>query len=680
MITRNMLDDVLEILIDNPPVNALGAEVRQGIAAAIAHAEQTPAIKAIVIRGAGRLFSAGADISEFDSETIAEPWLPHLIDLIEACGKPVIAAIHGSALGGGLEVALACHYRVATPRSMLGLPEVKLGVIPGAGGTQRLPRLAGVSAALKMIVGGEPVPATTAFAMGVIDRLVDEADLAAEAISFARSVTDIRRSGDLVATAEPGEVEQYIADHARSIGILEAPLAAIEAVRGAIALPLAEGQQLERDLFMRLMNGEQSKALRHVFFAERGTSKIEGMPREIRPRKVAQIGIIGAGTMGRGIAISMLSAGFSVTLVDMNADALGAGCSAIAQHFDDRVAKKRLSVEKGEEAKGHLQSSLLLSDLAQCDLIVEAVFEDLEVKKAIFAELDSLVSSDMILATNTSFLEIDKIAAATRQSANVVGLHFFSPAHIMKLVEVVRGPETSLEVLATAMDVGRRIGKVPVLARSCHGFIGNRMLETRQSQAMQLLLEGASPEQIDRVHTDFGIPLGPFGMLDLAGVDIGWHRDPARSETIVEALCAAGRWGRKTGGGFYDYGGDQPFAISNTTQKIIEEFRARAAITPREISEEEIIARTLYVMINEAAFILEEGVAQRASDIDVVWVHGYGWPRWRGGPIWWAETVGLGAIVESLKSHAPALGPDFSLSSLLERKASEGRSLYATQS
>jgi 3-hydroxyacyl-CoA dehydrogenase len=646
------------------------------MASAVAVAGEDPAIRAIVIRGGGRLFSGGADISEFDNLAIARPWLPDLIDIIEASAKPVVAAIHGSALGGGLEVALACHYRLATPGSMVGVPEVKLGVIPGAGGTQRLPRLVGVSAALRMIVTGDPVSAEAAFQMGLVDQLVDESDLISEAIRYARSVSAVRRSGDRVVTEQPGEVDKFIADNPGSIVGLEAPLAAIDAVRAAISLPLSAGQQRERGLFMTLMKGEQSKALRHVFFAERAASRIKGIPSGVRPRLVSRVGIIGAGPMGRGIAISMLSAGLSATLFDADADALIEGCSFVAQYFDEAVNGGHVSKEHAAHAKAHFCSSPTLSGLSDCNLLVEAVFEDLNEKTQVIAQLDDLVSSDAILATNTSSLDIGRIAAATSRPSEFVGLHFFSPAHRMKLVEVVRGPDTSDEVLVSIIDITRRIGKVPVLVQSRHGFIGNRMLQKRQSEAMKLLLEGASPEQIDLVHTQFGMPLGPFQMLDLAGVDIGWHRDPTRRETIVDALCAAGRRGLKTGAGFYDYDKEHGPAIADVTWTIIEEFRARATTTPREISDEEIIARTLYIMVNEAARILQEGVVQRASDIDVVWLHGYGWPRWRGGPLWWAQSVGLQTIVDSLQSHAPVLGPDFSLSQLLESTAARGGSLY----
>lgn len=674
MIETRLHDDVLEILIANPPVNALGTKVRQGMFKAIEDADANAAIKAVVIRGSGKLFSGGADISEFGKAPV-EPWLPEVVDRIEACSKPVVAAIHGMALGGGLEVALACHYRVATPRAKLGLPEVNLGLLPGAGGTQRLPRLVGVEAALGMIVTGKPVPATKGKEIGLVDLLAEEGELAEAAISFARSQSEVRRTGSLSVNATPEVFENFKAQNARAIGRMEAPLACIEAVKAATELPLDKGQQRERELFMGLMMGAQSKALRHAFFAERTAAKIVGLPEGTQPREISRVGVIGAGTMGGGISMNFLSAGIPVTIVEMAQDALDRGTGVMRKNYEATAAKGRMTAEQVEQAMGLLNPTLDFDALSECDLIIEAVYENMDVKKDIFGRLDGVAKPGAILASNTSYLDINEIAAATNRPQDVVGMHFFSPANVMKLLEVVRGDKTAADVLVTAMGLGRKVGKVPVVAGVCYGFIGNRMLIPRQTQAVQLLLEGATPAQVDKVHTDFGMPMGPFQMADLAGVDIGWHRDPNRIENIRDALCAQNRWGQKTGAGFYDYDDKRKPSPSPVTQAIIDEFRAKSGVTPREISDEEITARTIYTMVNEGALILEEGIAQRASDIDVVWLYGYGWPRWTGGPMFWANEVGLQAILDGINNYAGQLGPDFKVSSLLQTCAAEGKPL-----
>lgn len=674
MIETNRHHNVLELVIANPPVNALGAAVRQGLFQAIQEAEGDDAIAAVVIRGSGKLFSAGADISEFGKAPVA-PWLPEVVDRIEGCTKPVVAAIHGSALGGGLEVALACHYRVATPKAKLGLPEVNLGLLPGAGGTQRLPRLVGVEAALGMIVTGKPVPAAKAKEMGLVDLLASDEELAEAAIEFARSQTEPRRTGELSVSAEPEVFENFKAKNARAIGRMEAPLACIEAVRAATELPLDQGQQRERELFMKLVMGAQSKALRHAFFAERAAAKIDNLPSDTQPRNVARVGVIGAGTMGGGISMNFLSAGIPVTIVEMAQEALDRGTGVMRKNYEATAAKGRMTTEQVEQAMGLLNPTLDFDALAECDLIIEAVYENMDVKKDIFARLDTLAKPGAILASNTSYLDINEIAAATSRPQDVVGMHFFSPANVMKLLEVVRGDKTAPDVLVTAMGIGRNIGKVPVVAGVCYGFIGNRMLIPRQVEATKLLLEGATPMQVDKVHTDFGMPMGPFQMVDLAGVDIGWHRDPSRIENIRDALCAQNRWGQKTKAGFYDYDDNRRQSPSPVTQAIIEEFRAKEGVTPRDISDEEITVRTLYTMVNEGALILEEGIAQRASDIDVVWLYGYGWPRWTGGPMFWANEIGLQTIVDGIRKYADRLGPDFKLSSLLQECAANGKPL-----
>ena len=674
MIEAHRHHDILELILSNPPVNALGGAVRKGIHKAITDAQTDDAVRAIVIRGAGKLFSGGADITEFGKPPV-NPGLPELVDTIEASAKPVVAAIHGMALGGGLEVALGAHYRIATPTAKLGLPEVTLGLLPGAGGTQRLPRLVGVEAALGMIVSGAPIPADKAAEIGLVDQLVAEDQLAEAAIAFARTLEAPRRTGDRRIETDAGVFERFAADNARKIKDLDAPKACIEAVKAATEFPLDEGQEKERAWFAALVEGDQSKALRHVFFAERAAARIEGLPKDIALRTVRNVGVIGAGTMGGGISMNFLSAGIPVTIVEMAQDALHRGTSLIRDNYEATVAKGRLTAEQVERAMGLLTPTLDFDALEECDLIIEAVYENMDVKKEIFARLDGIAKPGAMLASNTSFLSIDEIASATARPQDVLGLHFFSPANVMKLVEVVRGAETASDALATGMDIARRIGKVPVVAGVCYGFIGNRMLIPRQDNAIALLLEGAMPAQVDRVHTGFGMPMGPFQMADLAGVDIGWHRDPDRIEGLPDALCAVGRWGQKTKAGYYDYDEKRKPTPSPLVEKIIGDFRANTGITPREISDEEIMVRTFYTMVNEGAKILEERIAQRASDIDVVWNYGYGWPRHKGGPMFWADQIGLGTVVAGLRRYEATLGDGFSLSSLLLECAANGKKL-----
>ncbi len=666
--------DVLELLLDQPPVNALGATMRQEIWQAIQRSAEDDAVRAVVIRGGGKLFSGGADITEF-GQSFADPWLPDLVDHVEASAKPVIAAIHGTCLGGGLELALGCHYRFVAPSARLGFPEVKLGLLPGAGGTQRLPRLVGVEASLEMIVGGEPVSAARAVELGLADQLVEEASLAESAIAFARTARAVRRTGERTVAQATGVFARFTADHARKIKGLDAPAACIEAILAATRLPLREGLQLERELFSKLMQGEQSQGLRHIFFAERAAAKIANLPKGTVPRPVATVGVVGAGTMGGGISMNFLSAGIPVTLVETSAEALERGVGVIRSNYEASAAKGRFTAKQVEQAMGLLTPALDLESLAKCDLIIEAVYENMEVKQALFRQLDGIAKPGAILASNTSFLNIDELAACTGRAQDVLGTHFFSPANVMKLLEVVRGGQTAPDVLATVMELARRIRKVPVVAGVCYGFIGNRMLTPRQDQATALLLEGATPEQIDSVHTAFGMPMGPFQMADLAGVDIGWHRDPSRVESLSDALCAAGRWGQKTKAGFYDYDEKRRPTPSPITEDILTRFRESAGQTPRAISQEEIVVRTLYTMVNEGAKILEEGIAQRASDIDVVWVFGYGWPAVKGGPMFWADAIGLDKVVEGLQTFRDRLPAGFTVAPLLRERAASGLKL-----
>src|SRR5215218_7182560 len=668
--------DVLIVTSNNPPVNALGAAVRQGLVAAIEEAEGEEAIKAVVIRCEGQTFFAGADITEFGKPPVM-PWLPQVVDRIEACTKPVVAAIHGTALGGGLEVALGWHYRVAVPSAKLGTPEVKLGLLPGAGGTQRLPRVAGVRKALEMCATGNPIGAKEAFDCGLVDRLIED-DLIPHAVGYAEEVRDVRplpkssERQDKLDDCSPDTFDAFLKENGRKFRGFDAPMKNVEAVKIACERPYAEGVLEERRLFMELMSGTQAKAQQYFFFAERKAAKIEGLPEDIKPRDIKRVGVIGAGTMGGGISMNFLSAGIPVTIVETGQEALARGAGLMRKNYEATASKGRMTTEQVGKAMGLLSPTLDFGALADCHLIIEAVYEDMDVKKEVFGRLDKIAKPGAILASNTSYLDINGIAASISRPADVVGMHFFSPANIMKLLEVVRGDKTAPDVLLTAMQIGKRIKKVPVVAGVCHGFIGNRMLMPRQVEATKLLLEGATPEQVDRVHVEFGMPMGSFQMADLAGVDIGWHRDVNRIENIRDALASEGRWGQKKNAGFYDYDDKRRPSPSPRVQQIIDDFARKQGVERREIADQEIIERTLYTMVNEGAKILEEKMAQRASDVDVVWVYGYGWPVYRGGPMFWADSEGLAKIVDGLKRQEVRMGSDFSFSRLLLEKAERG--------
>ncbi|MBX7484142.1 3-hydroxyacyl-CoA dehydrogenase NAD-binding domain-containing protein [Qipengyuania qiaonensis] len=649
-------DNVLVVISDNPPVNALGQAVRAGLKDAIEEALSDDGIEAVVIRCDGQTFFAGADITEFGKPPVG-PNLPETLDAMEASDKPVVAAIHGTALGGGCEVALACHYRVAVPSAKLGLPEVKLGLIPGAAGTQRLPRLVGAEAALPLVVDGNPISAKKAQSVGLIDALAGEDSLEAEAIAFAKS-----RIGQPVPRASEGKAnddgvrdpdlfDRFRASQARKIRGFDAPNSAIEAVKAAGELSYAEGVKKERELFMKLMTGTQSAAMRHYFFAERAANKIDDVPNDTPLIPIRKIGVIGAGTMGGGISMNFLSAGIPVTILEMANDALDRGVRTVRTNYESTAKRGRMTAEQVEKAMGLLTPTLSYDDLADCDLVIEAVYENMEVKKQVFGKLDEVVKQGAILASNTSYLDIDEIATATTRPGYVVGMHFFSPANVMKLLEVVRGKETRHDVLATVMKLSKAIGKVAAVSGVCPGFIGNRMLSKRQEQANELIMEGANYWDVDDVLLDFGFPMGPFQMADLAGIDIGWHRDPTKVTTIREALCAAERFGQKNGKGFYDYDEARNRTPSDEVKRIIADFAAKEGKERREISKDETRERLLYPMVNEGAKILEEGMAQRASDIDVVWINGYGWPLYTGGPMFWADTIGLHTVATGLEEY-----------------------------
>tara|TARA_R110002073_G_scaffold3282_3_gene22119 strand:- start:3976 stop:6033 length:2058 start_codon:yes stop_codon:yes gene_type:complete len=681
VISTQRIGDILVIVSNNPPVNALGQAVRAGLAEAIAHATAEPAIRAVIIRCDGRTFFAGADITEFGKPPVG-PSLPDVVDAIEQCPKPVVAAIHGTALGGGLELALACHYRIAIPSARLGLPEVKLGLLPGAGGTQRLPRLVGVAAALSMIVTGDPVTAARALEIGLLDRvaqegaLVDDAlILAAEMAQGAGHPVSSLRTDRIAETANHLQVfDKFIAENSRRLKGFDAPKACIEAVRAAVELPFDQGIKRERELFMKLVSGTQSKAMRHLFFAERLAAKIDGIPADTSLIDIAKVGILGAGTMGGGIAMNFLSAGLPVTMVEREQAALDRGVATIRKNYERSAARGRLTGEQVEQAMALLKPTLDYDDLADCDLVIEAVFELMEIKKAVFRRLDAIVKPGAILASNTSYLNIDEMAAETRRPEAVLGLHFFSPANIMRLLEVVRGAKTSPSVLKTVMALAKRIGKIAVVSGVCPGFIGNRMLTPRQREAQKLLLEGATPWEVDAALTEFGFPMGPFQMADLAGLDLGWTAEGSTSSTIREVLCERGRRGQKSAKGFYDYDESRRGAPSPETEAIIADFAARSGSPQRKFSADEIRERLLYPMINEGAKILEEGMAQRPSDIDIVWLNGYGWPAFTGGPMFWADTIGLKTVLDGLHRHADALGPEFEISAGLMRKVEAGES------
>ena len=673
-VKTQVTDGVLVIVSDNPPVNALSHAVRSGLMDAVTAAGSEAAVKAVVIAADGRTFHAGADITEFGKPP-QSPSLPEVIEAIEALDKPVVAALHGTTLGGGLEVALGAHYRVAARGSKLGLPEVKLGLLPGAGGTQRLPRVVGVEAALEMIAKGDPISAEKAQSLDLVDELVDADALRDAAIAFARArIADGPRRTGARTDKLSADVEVFHAfaqNNARRFRGMDAPQACIEAVKAATEKPLSEGLTLERELFTKLMTGDQSAALRHLFFAERAAAKIDDIAKDTPRKTVSKVGVIGAGTMGGGITMNFLSAGIPVTLVEREQAALDRGVATIRKNYEASAAKGRLSQDQVEKAMALLTPTLDMDALSDCDLIIEAVFELMRIKKEIFSALDSIAKDDAILATNTSYLDVNEIAAVTQRPESVLGLHFFSPANIMKLLEIVRGAKTADTVLATAMDLSRKIGKVAVVAGVCHGFIGNRMLAQRQAEANSLILEGAKPWDVDRVLVEFGLPMGPFQMADLAGLDIGWDPDATSSSTVREILCEQDRRGQKTGAGFYDYDQNRRGAPSEHVERLIAEFADKAGYEQRAIDDQEIRERLLYPMVNEGAKILDEGIAQRASDIDVVWVYGYGWPTYRGGPMFWADQIGAKTVLDGLEKHADRLAHGFEISPFLRRKAQE---------
>lgn len=693
-VTRNGPVQVLSI--DNPPVNGLGAAVRRALAEELAKALADTDVEAIVIAGQGKMFCAGADIREFGHEPPpGTPQLPDVIDAVEASTKPVVAAIHGVAAGGGLELALGCHARVATPDARVGLPEVTLGIIPGAGGTQRLPRLIGVEAALDLIVSGKLIPAAEAKDLGFVDELVDisisisgdvgnAGNIVEAAVAYAKTITTPRRSSEGELDADEAvfdAVKKNIAKKARGF---EAPYAAIDALRAATELPMREGFAKEREIFLGLLNSVQARAQRHVFFAEREAAKVPDVPKDTKTADIQRAAVVGCGTMGGGIAMSFADAGIPVIVLESEEAALDRGLEKIRGLYQSSVKKGRLSKRDMDARLGRLQGTLAASELSDADIVIEAVFESMDVKKEVFRRLDEICKDDAILATNTSTLDVNEIADATKRPENVIGTHFFSPAHIMKLMENVRGEKTSKETVATVMKLSKRLGKVGVLVGVCDGFVGNRMLYAYRRQADFLLEEGALPQQVDSALYELGLPMGPFAMADLAGLDIGWairkRQAPARPKElryspIADRICEMDRFGQKTGAGWYRYEPGSRTPIPDPEiEKLIIEVSTELGFERRAIDDAEIVERCMYPLINEGAKILEEGIALRPSDIDIVWIYGFGFPRYRGGPMFYADTVGVDKVYEFMAKLYEEQGEWVKPAPVLEKLAKEGKS------
>jgi len=673
-------DKVRVVFIDNPPVNGLGAAVRTHLKNELDRALADENVEAVVLIGKGRMFSGGADIREFGKEPPpATPLLPEIIDAVERSSKPVVAAIHGVAAGGGLELALGCHARIASPDARIGLPEATLGIIPGAGGTQRLPRLTGVREALGLITEGKLVSAAKAHALGFVDEVV-EGDLLATAIERAARAP-LRRTSELPLSDDPLAFAEAEKAAAKSKA-LQAPFAAIEAVKGAVSLPRAEGFRKEREIFLNLVGSDQSKALRHVFFAEREAGKIPDIPPDTRAKEIVSAGVIGCGTMGGGIAMCFANAGIPVDVVESDPAALERGLEKIRGLYESSLSKGKLSKEDFDERVQLISGTTDFSRLSSADIVVEAVFEEMGVKKGVFEKLDALCREGAILATNTSSLDIDEIAAATSRPASVIGTHFFSPANVMKLLECVRGARTSKETIASVFRLAKKLDKVAVLVGVCDGFVGNRMLYAYRRQADFLLEDGALPHEVDRALVDFGLAMGPYAMADLAGLDIGWavrKRQEAtrpkhlRYSTIPDRICELGRFGQKTGAGFYRYekGSRTPIPDPEIAS-LIEGVSQELGIERRSFTPDQIVERCIYALINEGAKILEERIALRASDVDLVWIHGYGFPRYRGGPMFYADTVGVKKVYDAVARFHAEQGEWMKPAPLLEQLARAG--------
>ena len=687
-VSYELVGDIGIVTIDNPPVNALSHAVRVGIRAAIRQA-QSDTSQAILIRCAGRTFVAGADIREFGRPP-AEPWLPELLDEVESSRKPVIAALHGTALGGGFELALASHYRIAARDARVGFPEVKLGLLPGAGGTQRAPRLAGVRAALDLMTGGEPIGTSAATEAGLVDEVAN-GDLDAASLDYAQRIAagraGCRRSSALaVPRVDAGVFDDYRATLARRARGQLAPQKIVDCVEAALSLPYPEGMKFEREAFIACMASPQSAGLRHMFFAEREAAKVVGLAADLPPRDLQIAAVIGAGTMGSGIATSFATAGLEVVLLEVGEEALARGLQTIARNYADGVQRGKLTEEEAVAARGRIRGTTSYEELAEADLIVEAVYESLSLKQDVFEILDSVARKGAILATNTSYQDVNRIAAVTRRAEDVLGLHFFSPAHIMKLLEVVRADKTSDEVLATCLALAKRIRKIPVVAGVCYGFIGNRMLQHYGREAQLCLVEGATTDSIDTAMEQWGMAMGPMRVFDLAGLDVGYkarqglkpeQRGDPRTYRIADALVEMGRLGQKTGAGFYRYDpASRAHAADDVVRVLVEREAAALGVRRRHVDASEIVDRLVYALINEGFRIVEDGTAQRPSDIDVVYVYGYGFPAWRGGPMFYADHVGLGVVYSRICEFRDRFGAaNWTPAPLLETLARDGRSL-----
>ena len=672
------------ITLNSPPVNALSAPVREGLHKGISEARNDKETEAIVIICEGRTFIAGADISEFGKEPKG-PSLFEVQEFIEDSDKPVIAAIHGTALGGGLEVALTCHYRIAVPSAKCGLPEVNLGLLPGAGGTQRLPRVVGVEKALQMVTSGQHVPAKQCLEMGLVDEISNEDNLRQDSISFAKKIVSenrplvkISEMNDKVEAARGNEniFKNFRASIERKARGFLAPEYNIQCIEAAVNKSFAEGIKVERKLFMELVTGTQSAAQRYAFFAQRQVAKIPDIEPDTEIKPFTSIGVIGAGTMGGGISMNFANVGIPVTIIEQSQERLDKGLGIIRKNYENTANKGRITFEDVEKRTKLINGSTDINDLSNCDLIIEAVFENMDLKKDIFKTLDSIAKKGAILATNTSALDVNEIAAVTSRPEDVIGLHFFSPANVMRLLEIVRGEKTSKSVVATSMKMAKNIGKVAAVVGVCPGFVGNRILAQRQREANKLILEGAMPWEVDDALFNFGFPMGPFAMSDLAGLDIGWDEDLSTGDTLRDKLCEAGRLGQKTGKGFYIYDENRNKSPDEEVEKLIIEFSEKHQIKRREISKEEILERCLYPMINEGFKILEEGMAIRASDIDIVWINGYGWPIYEGGPMFYGQLIGYEKILKWHKEMEEKFGPDFAPSPYLEKVVNEKINLF----
>jgi len=680
-VTVAVEDGIAMVTVDNPPVNAISQAIRQGLIDAMDEVNGNADISAAILMGAGRVFIAGADVREFGKPPLP-PTLPEAITAMESCEKPVVAAIHGVALGGGLEIALGCHYRVAAPDARLGLPEVNLGIIPGAGGTQRLPRLIGFEKALDLISTGRQAGAAEAAEMGLVDAIA-EGDLKTAAMDFVRARIGAALPRLSAMEAPAPETDDFFetarAGVARRARGQDSPLRALDALEAA-TLPFDEGVAREREIFVELRGSDQSKALRHAFFAERAVAKVPGLE-DAKPREVAAMGVIGGGTMGGGITVAALRAGYPLTMVEADSDALARGISNVEKNLDGYVSRGRMSEDAKAELLTKLTGAVDYGALGGADLIIEAVFEDMAVKKEVFAKLDAAAKPGAVLATNTSYLDVDEIAQATARPGDVIGLHFFSPAHIMRLLEIVRGDATAPDVIATGFAVGRKLGKVSVLAGVCDGFIGNRILATFRKQTDAMIEDGALPWEVDAAMEGFGMPMGPFRVMDMSGLDISWAmrkrqaatRDPReRYVAIADRLCEAGWLGQKTGRGWYVYEDGKP-SPNPDAEKIIMEESTKKGIARRPFTAEEIQNRILYAMINEGARIVDEGIAARPLDVDMVEIMGYGFPRWRGGPMCAADIIGLDKALGAIREYAAEDAFYWAPAPLLERLAAEGK-------